>query len=43
MMRYAVPGSANPFIYGPAKYQRFVSVQEQCSRTQLARMGETGD
>jgi metallo-beta-lactamase class B len=43
MMRYAVPGSTNPFIYGPAKYQRFVGVQEQCSRTQLARMGETGD
>lgn len=43
LLRHAMPGDANPFIYGPAKFQRFVKLLEQCSRVQLARMGETGD
>jgi len=43
LLRYAMPGDPNPFVYGPAKFQRYVKVLEQCSRVQLARMGESGD
>jgi metallo-beta-lactamase class B len=43
MIRYAVPGAANPFIYGVDKYQRYMGVMSACSRVQLARLGETGD
>lgn len=43
LIRYAEPGDANPFVYGKGKAERFARVLEQCSRVQLARMGETGD
>lgn len=43
LLRYALPTDRNPFVYGPAKARRFMKVLEQCSRVQLARMGETGD
>ena len=43
MIRYAMPGDPNPYIYGAQRYQRYMQVQEECSRVQLARMGESGD
>lgn len=42
MIRY-LPDAPNPFIYGVERYQRYMGVMGECSRTQLARMGETGD
>jgi metallo-beta-lactamase class B len=42
LIRDGVPGDANPFIYGSRRYQRFVQVINECSRVQLARMGENG-
>jgi len=43
LIRYSAPGDANPFVYGTARAQRFAAMLEECSRVQLARMGETGD
>lgn len=43
MMRYALPAATNPYIYGPAKYQRFMQMTAECSRVQLARLGEKSD
>ncbi|HWU02998.1 MAG TPA: MBL fold metallo-hydrolase [Novosphingobium sp.] len=42
MIRY-LPDAPNPFIYGLERYQRYMGVMKECSRVQLARMGETGD
>lgn len=43
LINYAMPGDANPFVYGKARFQRFVGVLSECSKVALARMGETGD
>lgn len=43
LIRYAIPGDKNPFVYGKDRYQRFVAMQGQCARVQLARMGEDAD
>lgn len=39
MLRYAVPGSPNPFVIGVERYQRYFGIMDACSRTQLARFG----
>lgn len=43
LMRYAAPGERNLFIYGAKRYQRFIAMLGQCSRVQLARMGEVSE
>lgn len=43
LIRYAVPGAVNPFLYGVEKYQRYMGVMKACSRVQLARLGESGE
>jgi metallo-beta-lactamase class B len=43
LVRYAMPGDANPFIYGKQRHRRFVEMLAACSRVQLSRMGETGE
>ena len=43
LLRYAMPGDANPFTTGKARYQRYMQIMEECSRVQLARMGEASD
>lgn len=43
LIRYAQPGDTNPFIYGQARYQRYMQVMSECSRVQLARFGESAD
>ena len=39
----AMPGDANPFTTGKARYQRYMQIMEECSRVQLARLGEASD
>jgi metallo-beta-lactamase class B len=42
LLRYgAIQG--NPFVYGAARYGRYMQVMRECSRVQLARMGEKAD
>lgn len=43
LIRYAMPGDVNPFIYGPARAQRYNAMLTECSRVQLAPVGESGD
>jgi metallo-beta-lactamase class B len=43
LLRLALPGDANPYVYGKSRARRFAAMLGQCSRVQLARMGETGD
>jgi metallo-beta-lactamase class B len=43
MLRYALPDTRNPFIYGPQRYRRYMQVMQACSRVQLARMGEASE
>ena len=43
LIRYAATGGAHPFAYGPARYQRYMQVMRECSRVQLARLGEPSD
>lgn len=43
LLHYAQPGDANPFVYGKGRYQRFIAMLGQCSRVQLARMGENSE
>lgn len=40
LLRYAMPGDANPFVIGADRYRRFTRMLGECSRVQLARMGE---
>lgn len=39
LIRHAMPGDPNPFVIGTDTYQRYVRVQQECARVQLARMG----
>jgi metallo-beta-lactamase class B len=39
LLRYRLPGDSNPFVLGKAVYQRYVKIQEECAKVQLARMG----
>lgn len=43
LIRYAMPGDHNPFVYGESAYQRYISMLGECARVQLARMGESTD
>jgi metallo-beta-lactamase class B len=39
LVRYRIPGDPNPFVLGRATYQRYIQVQQECGRVQLARAG----
>lgn len=41
LLRYRVTGDSNPYVVGKDKYQRYMAVQQQCARVQLARLGVT--
>jgi metallo-beta-lactamase class B len=41
LLRYRLPGDANPYIVGVDRYQRYMAVQQECAKVQLARLGET--
>ena len=45
IVRHRLPGDTNPFVIGRSAYQRYVAIQAECARVQLARMGmaEAGD
>lgn len=43
LLRHRLPDDPNPFVYGVDRYQRVIGILRECSRVQLARMGETGD
>ena len=43
LVNHAMPSDVNPFIYGKDRINRFVAMLGQCSRVQLARMGESGE
>lgn len=43
LVNNAAPGDASPFIYGKGRAARFATMLAQCSRVQLARMGESGE
>ena len=39
LLRYRLPGAANPFVIGKGTYQRYITVQEECAKVQLGRLG----
>jgi len=39
VLKYREPGEQNPFVLGPAKYQRFMDLQRECVKLSLARNG----
>jgi metallo-beta-lactamase class B len=39
LIRNGLPGDPNPFVVGVDTYNRYVRVQQECARVQLARMG----
>jgi metallo-beta-lactamase class B len=39
LIRHALPGDPNPFVIGAEPFQRYVRIQQECARVQLARMG----
>lgn len=39
LLRHALPGDPNPFVVGVDTYQRYIRIQAECARVQLARMG----
>lgn len=39
LLRYRLPGAANPFVIGKGTYQRYITVQEECAKVQLERLG----
>lgn len=40
LLKYRTPGDPNPFVIGTGGYQRYVQLQRECVRLQLARDGE---
>ena len=42
LLRYRLPGDSNPYVIGTSRYVRYMGVQQECARVQLARLGETG-
>jgi metallo-beta-lactamase class B len=39
LLRYRLPGDSNPYVIGQQRYQRYIGVQQECTRVQLARLG----
>lgn len=39
ILRHLKPGDPNPFVIGSDAFQRYVAVQGECAKVQLARMG----
>lgn len=43
LLRYRLNGAPNPFILGREVYQRYIAVQQECARVELARLGIDSD
>jgi metallo-beta-lactamase class B len=43
MIAYGATQGRHPFVYGVDKYQRYMGIMRECSRVQLARLGEKSD
>ncbi len=43
LLRYRLPGQPNPFVLGRSVYQRYIEVQEECAKVELARLGIDAD
>jgi metallo-beta-lactamase class B len=43
LLRYRGPGQPNPFVLGRSVYQRYIEVQQECAKVELARMGIDAD
>ena len=43
LLRYRAPGAPNPFVLGRAVYQRYIEVQQECAKVELARLGIDAD
>jgi metallo-beta-lactamase class B len=43
LLRYRQPGQANPFVLGRTVYQRYIEVQQECAKVELARLGFDAD
>ena len=39
ILKYREPGEQNPFVLGPANYQRFIDLQRECVKLSMARDG----
>jgi metallo-beta-lactamase class B len=43
LLHYRQPGQPNPFVLGKGVYQRYIQVQQECAKVELARMGIDAD
>jgi metallo-beta-lactamase class B len=43
LLRYRLPGAPNPFVLGQSVYQRYILVQQECAKVELARLGIDAD
>ena len=43
LLRYRLPGESNPFVLGRGGYQRYIQVQQECAKVELARLGIDAD
>ena len=43
LLRYRGPGQPNPFVLGRSVYQRYIEVQQECAKVELARLGIDAD
>jgi metallo-beta-lactamase class B len=43
LLRYRQPGQPNPFVLGRVVYQRYIEVQQECAKVELARLGIDAD
>jgi len=39
LLHYRTPDQPNPFVLGKERYQRYVAIQQECARIELARLG----
>jgi metallo-beta-lactamase class B len=39
LLHYRQPGQPNPFVLGKGVYPRYIQVQQECAKVELARMG----
>jgi len=43
LLRYRAPSVPNPFVLGRGVYQRYIEVQQECAKVELARLGIDAD
>jgi metallo-beta-lactamase class B len=43
LLRYRGPSQPNPFVLGRSVYQRYIEVQQECAKVELARLGIDAD